>query len=157
MRIVIVAVGRARTGAVGDLFADYVDRIAATRLFGRIDLCEVEERRKLPPPELKTREGALLRAALPSGATVVALDARGTPLSSEAFATRLAKWRDSGVQTLAFVIGGADGLDPDFVRKADFVLSLGPMTWPHMLVRVMLAEQIYRAASILRGHPYHRG
>lgn len=156
MRIAIVAVGRARAGPLRDLFADYAARIAATRMLGPISLREVEERRALPAPELKAREAVLLRAALPKRAVVTALDARGEALSSEAFATRLAKWRDSGTGDLAFVIGGADGLDDALVKQADFVLSLGAMTWPHLLVRVMLCEQIYRAATILAGHPYHR-
>jgi 23S rRNA (pseudouridine1915-N3)-methyltransferase len=156
MRIVICAVGRARSGPLRTLYEDYAGRIDGTRLFGRTELREVEERRALPPPELKAREADLLAAAIPKGATLVALDGRGQSLTSEAFATRLAKWRDSGTADLAFVIGGADGLDKPMLEKASLVLSLGAMTWPHLLVRAMLAEQIYRAATILQGHPYHR-
>jgi 23S rRNA (pseudouridine1915-N3)-methyltransferase len=156
MRIVICAVGRARPGPQRDLFEDYAGRIAATRLLGSVDLREVEERKPLSAAELKQREAELLRAALPKQATVVALDARGQSLTSEAFAAKLAKWRENGAGDLAFVIGGADGLDAALVKQANFVLSLGAMTWPHMLVRVMLAEQLYRAATILQGHPYHR-
>ena len=88
---------------------------------------------------------------------MVALDGRGKTLTSEEFATRLARWRDDGIADLVFVIGGADGLDRRLIERAAFVLSLGAMTWPHLLVRVLLAEQIYRAQSILLGHPYHRG
>ena len=98
----------------------------------------------------------MLRATLPKQAVLVALDARGQSLTSEAFAARLAKWRDGSAGDLAFVIGGADGLEPALVKRADLVLSLGAMTWPHMLARAMLAEQLYRAATILQGHPYHR-
>jgi 23S rRNA (pseudouridine1915-N3)-methyltransferase len=145
MRIVICAVGRARAGPLRDLYEDYAGRTGAARLLGRVELREVEERRSLGGPELKIREGELLQAAVPKGATIVALDAAGQALSSEAFAARLAKWRDAGVGDLAFVI-----------KQADLVLSLGAMTWPHMLARAMLAEQLYRASTILQGHPYHR-
>jgi 23S rRNA (pseudouridine1915-N3)-methyltransferase len=157
MRIVICAVGRSRTGPLRTLYEEFAGRIEATRLFGRCELREVEERRALPAAELKVREADLLAAAIPKNAAVVALDARGQSMTSEAFATRLAKWRDGGTADLAFVIGGADGLDKALIAKADLVLSLGAMTWPHLLVRAMLAEQVYRAATILQGHPYHRG
>jgi 23S rRNA (pseudouridine1915-N3)-methyltransferase len=93
---------------------------------------------------------------VPPGARLVALDERGRSLPSEAFAKLMGGWRDQGVGLAAFVIGGADGLDRAVTERADLLLALGPMTWPHQLVRVMLAEQIYRADSILAGHPYHR-
>ncbi len=152
MRIQVIAVGRARRGAARDLYEDYAGRLA-----WEITLKEIEEKRPLAPPALKAREGALLLGAVPNGATLVALDAGGQALSSTALARRLESWRDNGVADLAFLIGGAEGLDKDVLDRADFVLSLGPMTWPHLLVRAMLAEQIYRAQSILSGHPYHRG
>jgi 23S rRNA (pseudouridine1915-N3)-methyltransferase len=98
----------------------------------------------------------LLADAVPKGATIIVLDQRGKTLSSEDFATRLGRWQDEGVGDLAFIIGGADGLDPAWRQRAALVLSLGAMTWPHVLARVMLAEQLYRAQSILAGHPYHR-
>ena len=98
----------------------------------------------------------MLRAALPRGARLVALDETGRTLDSAAFAGLLGDWRDAGTREAAFLIGGAGGLDPALRREADAVLAFGPMTWPHLLVRVMLAEQLYRAASILAGHPYHR-
>ncbi|HEX2115202.1 MAG TPA: 23S rRNA (pseudouridine(1915)-N(3))-methyltransferase RlmH, partial [Alphaproteobacteria bacterium] len=135
MRIVICAVGRARAGPLRTLFEDYAGRIDGTRLFGRVELREVEERRALPAPEIKSREAELLGAALPKGATVVVLDARGQAMTSEAFASRLARWRDGGVADLAFAIGGAGGLDKTMLEKANLVLSLGAMTWPHLLVR----------------------
>lgn len=156
MGLTVAAVGRARSGPLVALFEDYASRITAARAFGPLALREVEERRKLPPAELRSREAALLRGVLPKGATVVALDAGGEPLSSAAFAAKLGRWRDQGVADLAFAIGGADGLDAAFRAEADAVLSLGAMTWPHLLARVMLAEQLYRAVSILQGHPYHR-
>ncbi len=153
MRIAIVAVGRLKSGALADAFAEYAKRLKAGRV--ELQMIEVEERRRLAGPELMAREAELLSAAIPRGARLIALDGRGKPLSSEAFAAQLGRWRDGG-DALAFVIGGADGLDASLRDRADMILSLGAMTWPHMLARVMLAEQLYRAQSILSGHPYHR-
>jgi 23S rRNA (pseudouridine1915-N3)-methyltransferase len=119
-------------------------------------ILELEEKRKLPPPQLKAREAELILAALPAGARLVALDERGQSWSSRELAERLAAWRDRGAATLAFAIGGADGLGQPVVERADAVLSLGAMTWPHLLVRSLLLEQLYRAQQILAGHPYHR-
>ena len=147
MRLTIIAVGRMKDRAEKELFERYANEVA---------LREVEEKKKVPPAELKRREAELIRAALPKGALVVALDRRGKTLSSEELAQRIARWRDGG-RDVAFVIGGAEGLDDRLREEADFVLSFGPATWPHMLVRIMLAEQLYRAQSILAGHPYHRG
>lgn len=151
MRIAIVAVGRARQGAVQALVADY-----ARRLPWPLAVHEVEAPAKLAGAERMRREAALLAEKLPDKAIVVALDRRGKALSSEDFAARLGGWRDQG-RDLAFLIGGADGLDPALVAKAALTLSFGPMVWPHMLARAMLAEQLWRAAAILAGHPYHRG
>ena len=119
-------------------------------------IVELEEKRRLPPPELKTREAELILAALPAGARLVALDQRGAEWSSRELADRLRTWRDSGIGAIAFAIGGAEGLGPAVIERADAVLSLGIMTWPHLLVRCMLLEQLYRAQQILAGHPYHR-
>ncbi len=94
---------------------------------------------------------------MPDRAILIALDETGTALSSRAFALRIGRWRDNGIADLAFIIGGAEGLDRALIKRASLVLSLGPMTWPHLMVRAMLAEQLYRAEAILRGHPYHRG
>lgn len=152
MRLHIIAVGRLKSGPQADLAAHYAERLVPPPQFR-----EVEEKRKLPPAELKEREAALLLAALPKGATFVALDARGKPLSSEGFAERLARWRDAGVGDLAFLIGGTEGLAEGVLERAQLVLSLGAMIWPHGLVRGMLLEQLYRAQQILAGHPYHRG
>jgi 23S rRNA (pseudouridine1915-N3)-methyltransferase len=99
----------------------------------------------------------LLLGALPARIPLIALDERGWAYSSRALADRIATWRDRGVPELAFAIGGADGLDAAVMDRAEAVLSLGPMTWPHLLVRGMLLEQLYRAQQILAGHPYHRG
>ncbi len=151
MRVVIAAVGRSRAGPARHLFEHYVGRINWP-----ITLREVEERRPLPPDRLRAREAELLLAGLPAGARIVALDERGKALSSPELAERLGRWRDDGVSDLAFVIGGAEGLDDGLRRRADLVLGLGRMTWPHLLVRALIAEQLYRAQQILAGHPYHR-
>ncbi|WP_116131131.1 23S rRNA (pseudouridine(1915)-N(3))-methyltransferase RlmH [Tropicimonas sp. IMCC34043] len=155
MRLHVVAVGRLRTGPEHALVSDYLTRAArAGRAFGFSDVSviEVDDRKGAG----KSGEAALIRGVLPKGAVVVALDERGTLLASTELAEHLAKWRDGGTRDLALVIGGADGLDPSLVAEADLALSFGPMVWPHMLARVMLSEQIYRAVSILAGSPYHR-
>ncbi len=122
-----------------------------------VDHQEVEEKRPSPTAaERIQREGNLLLQAVPKGAIVVALDGKGTQFTSEEFAQRLGKWRDTGVAEVIFLIGGADGLAENVRAKANYVMSLGAMTWPHLLARGMLLEQIYRAQTILAGHPYHR-
>jgi len=151
MRIWVIAVGRLKAGPEQALVRHYVGRINWP-----LEMREVEEKRPLSVGELREREGALLLATLPERSTVVALDARGKALTSEAFATEMARWREGGLADLAFVIGGADGLSEAVRRRAKRVLSLGAMTWPHLLVRGMLLEQLYRAQQILAGHPYHR-
>jgi len=152
MRIVIAAVGKFRREPERELFETYIKRISWP-----VALKEVEERGALPAPERMAREAGKLLAAVPEAATLVALDETGRALASAAFAARIGRWRDDGVGDLAFVIGGADGLDASVLTRAALTLSLGPMTWPHMMVRAMLAEQLYRAHAILAGHPYHRG
>jgi 23S rRNA (pseudouridine1915-N3)-methyltransferase len=119
-------------------------------------IVEVEERRSLPPELLKLREGELILGALAAGAPFVALDERGTQWSSRALAKRIAAWRNQGESELVFAIGGADGLHRAVLDRADVILALSSMTWPHLLVRGMLLEQLYRAQQILAGHPYHR-
>lgn len=152
MRITLAAIGKAKPGAARDLYDHY-----AGRLRSRLTLKEVEERRALKAQALKEQEGKLLLAAVPRGARIIALDEGGKDLSSRDFAALLGRWRDEGVQETAFLIGGADGLSPAARQAADVTLCLGRMTWPHMLVRGLLAEQLFRAESILAGHPYHRG
>jgi 23S rRNA (pseudouridine1915-N3)-methyltransferase len=157
MRIIVAAIGKARAEPAQALFDDYARRLVRSGAAGlTLELAEAEERRKLTVEARRAAEAELLLARIPKDAALVTLDGRGKALSSEDFARRLARWRDEGITTLAFAIGGADGLDPALVKRARFVLSLGAMTWPHLLVRAMLAEQIYRAQSILLGHPYHR-
>jgi 23S rRNA (pseudouridine1915-N3)-methyltransferase len=151
MRLHVIAVGRLKRGPAEELFELY-----RRRLTWPLEVREVDEARNLPTAQRVARETELLLAAIPERATVVALDERGQALGSEAFARRVAAWRDGGASDLAFLIGGADGLGDATRTRADLVLSLGPMTWPHQLCRAMLAEQIYRAQSILAGHPYHR-
>jgi 23S rRNA (pseudouridine1915-N3)-methyltransferase len=119
-------------------------------------IVEVEEKRRLPPAALPGAEAELILKAMPVGGRLVALDARGQPWTSREFADRLAGWRDSGTAALAFAIGGAEGLGQAVIARADTLLSLGRLTWPHLLVRGMLLEQLYRAQQILAGHPYHR-
>lgn len=150
MRILIVAVGRWRQGPERALYDEYAKRLSPTPM-----LIEVEEKRKMAAAERVRREGELLLAKIPEGSFVIALDGRGKALSSEALADRFETLQAHGT-SVTFVIGGADGLAPAVLDRADLTVSLGPMTWPHMLVRVMLAEQVYRAEAIRTGHPYHR-
>ena len=151
MRIWLLAVGKARPGPHRDLYEFY-----AGRLRWPLKLIEVEEKRKLAPEPLKAREAELLLAQVPKGAVLCALDEHGKTESSTGLATLLRDWQDHGVVDLAFAIGGADGHGAALLARADRKLSLGAMTWPHMLARGMLAEQLYRAQQILAGHPYHR-
>lgn len=155
MRVQICAVGRLRAGPEKDLIDDYLTRFARTGRalgLGPAEVIEVEDRKGGG----SAAEGALLRKALPKGSVICCLDERGKVVTSPIFAERLAGWRDAGRADVAFVIGGADGIARDLVAEADFKLSFGAMVWPHMLARVMLSEQLYRAATILAGSPYHR-
>jgi 23S rRNA (pseudouridine1915-N3)-methyltransferase len=145
----LVAVGRLRDGPEAELLARY-----NARLRPALTVTEVPEARGTPA-EAKRREAAALLAALPDAAFVVALDQAGEAPDSATLAARLERWLGLG-RPLCFVIGGAEGLDATVIARADFVLSLGALTWPHMLVRALLAEQLYRARSIASGHPYHR-
>ena len=151
MRLHVAAVGRCKAGPERALYEHFARRVTFP-----LDLIEVEEKRRLPAKALKKREAELLLAPAPKGALLVALDEKGKPFTSLAFAKRLGQWRDDGVKDIAFLIGGAEGLDESLLKRAALVLSLGPMTWPHLMARAMLAEQLYRAQSILAGHPYHR-
>jgi 23S rRNA (pseudouridine1915-N3)-methyltransferase len=140
-----------RAGPLKELQALYADRITPSPA-----VVELELRQRLPASLLKQREAELILGALPGGVPLVALDARGALWSSRDLADRLARWRDDGLAELAFAIGGAEGLGDAVLERARETLSLGPMTWPHLLVRGMLLEQLYRAQQILAGHPYHR-
>ena len=151
----LCAVGRLRSGPERDLIADYTqrfDRTGRALSLGPLTEHEVEDKKNAG----MAAEAELLARAVPQGAVLVTLDERGKLLTSPEFAAQLARWRDAGRQDVAFIIGGADGIDPSLRARADFSISFGQMVWPHMLVRVMLAEQLYRAANILSGGPYHR-
>jgi 23S rRNA (pseudouridine1915-N3)-methyltransferase len=155
MRLHLCAVGRLRAGPERELVNDYLQRLERTGRplgLGPVAEHEVEDKRGGG----MAAEGVLLSKAIPEGAALCVLDERGKLMSSPEFAQALAGWRDGGRQDAAFVIGGADGVDPALRGRADLVVSFGRMVWPHMLVRVMLAEQLYRAATILAGSPYHR-
>lgn len=155
MRLHLCAVGRLRAGPERDLVDDYLQRLERTGRplgLGPVTEHEVEDKKGGG----MAGEAALLARTLPEGAALCVLDERGKTLSSPEFAQSLAQWRDAGRQDAAFLIGGADGVDPSLRARADLVISFGRMVWPHMLVRVMLAEQLYRAATILAGSPYHR-
>jgi len=155
MRLHLCAVGRLRAGPERALVDDYLERTDRTGRplgLGPVTEHEVEDRKGGGV----AAEGVLLTKALPQGAALCVLDERGKTLSSPEFAQAIAGWRDAGRQDAAFVIGGADGVDPALRQRADLVISFGRLVWPHMLVRVMLAEQLYRAATILSGSPYHR-
>lgn len=151
MRVRIAAVGRVKDPALRTLIDGYY-----ARLPWAVDEREVDIRQRVSDADRPLREGEQLLAAVPKGAVIVVLDPGGDAAGSEAFARRLGAWRDGGVTDIAFLIGGADGHGPAVRRSATNLLSLGAMTWPHLLVRLMLAEQLYRASTILAGHPYHR-
>ena len=159
MRLIIAAVGRMRAGPERDLFETYRTRAAQTgRALGLSgpDLVECEAPKKAAGERRRAQEADLLLNAAPAGAHLVALDERGDTLSSQSIAETLARRRDAGAPALAFLIGGADGHGAEIGERAAARWSFGAATWPHMLVRIMLAEQLYRAAAILSGHPYHR-
>ena len=155
MRLHLCAVGRLRMGPERELVDDYLHRCNRTGRplgLGPVTEHEVEDKRGAG----MVAEGELLARAVPVGAVLVVLDERGKSLSSPDFAAQMAAWRDGGRQDAAFLIGGADGIDPGLRARADLAVSFGRMVWPHMLIRVMLAEQLYRAVTILSGGPYHR-
>ncbi len=159
MRLLIVSVGRLKAGPERELCDRYVER---TRKGGRAlglsgpDVVEVAESAGRRPQDRMVEEAAGLLAALPEETAVIALDPGGAELSSERLAEDVAALRDHGVRALSFLIGGADGLGPEARERADRMVSFGRATFPHQLVRIMLAEQLYRATTILAGHPYHK-
>lgn len=155
MRVHICAVGRLRAGPERDLLDDYLtrfDRTGRALSLGPISVHEVEDKKGLG----SDAEAVLLERALPQNALIAILDERGKVMPSPDFANTLAGWRDDGQSDVAFIIGGADGIAKSLRAKAQFRLSFGAMVWPHLLARVMLSEQLYRAATILAGSPYHR-
>lgn len=159
MKLTVLAVGHSRGTSEGALCDDYVHRAA---LMGRnmgFSAVSVEEVAVSKSRDAKTRmsdEAEKLCARIPAGAHIVLLDARGKGMTSEDFAEMLGAMRDAGTKDLVFVIGGPDGLGTLTGKRSGRSLAFGPQTWPHLLVRAMLSEQIYRALTILAGHPYHR-
>ncbi|MDP2699586.1 23S rRNA (pseudouridine(1915)-N(3))-methyltransferase RlmH [Thalassospira sp.] len=151
MQITLAAVGRMKNGPEKDLFDHY-----AARLRWPFVVREVEEKKKLPAAQLKAREAELLLGVIPDAAFVVALDERGQEYGSIDFAQKLEGWIDRNGGNIAFVIGGADGHGDALKARADTLWSLGKATWPHMLVRALIAEQLFRAHAIQTNHPYHR-
>lgn len=160
MRLVIAAVGRLKAGPERELLARYLERANASGkalALTPLDVIEVPESTAQTAARRKADEAKALAAAIPDKAKRIVLDERGKAISSEDFAGRLARFRDDGAAAAALLIGGADGLDESLRRQADFVIAFGAATFPHQIVRILLAEQIYRATTILAGHPYHRG
>jgi 23S rRNA (pseudouridine1915-N3)-methyltransferase len=158
MRIVLICVGRLKLGPEKDLFDRYCERLTAVgRLCGihGLDIREIEESRARRPEDRREDEARAIEHAVPNGATTWAFDERGGVIGSANFAKDLTRLRDSDA-VAAFVIGGPDGLSERYRTSVDRLISFGAMTLPHQLVRVLVAEQLYRAATLITGHPYHR-
>ncbi|MFO1185968.1 MAG: 23S rRNA (pseudouridine(1915)-N(3))-methyltransferase RlmH [Alphaproteobacteria bacterium] len=154
MRLSIIAVGRLKVGPELELVENYVKRLdSAPARLGPLAVREIDERKDA---ETQSRALADLLVKLAPASKIVALDERGEALTTRAFTDRLASWRDDGIPEAAFLIGGADGLLPKAREGAHLTLSLGRLTFPHLFARALIAEQLYRAASLLSGHPYHR-
>src|ERR1700732_4654389 len=159
MRLVVISIGRLKQGPERELAARYRERfddIGRKLGFRGLEVHEIPESRARDATTRMAEESVAISAAIPAKSVVVALDERGADLYGATLARHLGRWRDESVPNTIFLIGGADGLSPDLRRKAKLTIAFGSATWPHQLVRVMLLEQIYRAATILAGHPYHR-
>ena len=159
MRLVVVSIGRLKQGPERELAERYRERfgdISRKLGFRGLEIHEIPESRARDAATRISKEAAAISAAIPDKSVLVALDEHGDNIDSAAFARHLGRWRDEGLANTIFAIGGADGLSPDLRRKAKLCVAFGAATWPHQMVRVMLLEQIYRAATILAGHPYHR-
>ncbi len=159
MRVFILAVGKLKSGPEHDLVERYLSR---SRNGGRaLGLCEFQVReiamaRAASIAQRKRQEAGAIISALPDDCKLVALDETGKHLTSPQFARMIGQWCENAQRNLCFVIGGPDGLDPEIRSRADMVLSFSPLTWPHQMVRIMLAEQLYRTTTILAAHPYHK-
>jgi len=159
MRIIVAAIGRLKAGSETELAERYRKRAEQTgRNLGwkSVEVIEIRESKADDAQKRMLEESIALANVIPERAVTVLMDERGDNPGSAQFAERLAKWRAADAQALVFIIGGADGLAPSLRDKAQLKLSFGAATWPHQLVRAMLLEQLYRAATILTGHPYHR-
>jgi 23S rRNA (pseudouridine1915-N3)-methyltransferase len=160
MRLALVCVGKLKAGPERLLFDRYFKRLtmgARGAGLAGVDLREIGESLARRPDERRAAEGAAILAAMPKGAALILLDERGQSATSEEWAADIGRARDASQTAYAVAIGGPDGLDPSLAALAHRVLNFGHMTWPHQLVRVMAGEQLYRAMTILAGHPYHRG
>jgi 23S rRNA (pseudouridine1915-N3)-methyltransferase len=160
MRIVIAAVGRLKQGPERDLSERYRKRAAdAGRSVGfrGVEIIEIRESKAREADKRILEESIALATVIPEGAVTIVLDERGENLDSLALTREIMRWRDAGRPVAVFLIGGADGLAASLRERADLRLAFGAATWPHQLVRIMLMEQVYRAATLLAGHPYHRG
>src|ERR1700716_1178098 len=159
MRLVVISIGRLKQGPERELAERYrerFDEIGRKLGFRGLEIHEIPESRARDAATRIAQEATALSAALPAKSVLVAIDERGENIDSATFARHLGRWRDESVANIVFVIGGAGGLSPDLRRKAKLSIAFGSATWPHQMVRVMLLEQVYRAATILAGHPYHR-
>jgi 23S rRNA (pseudouridine1915-N3)-methyltransferase len=159
MRLVVIAIGRLKQGPERELTERYRERfddIGRKLGFRGLEVHEIPESRARDPATRINEEAAGISAAIPAKSVLVALDERGENIDSATFARQLGRWRDEAAANTIFAIGGADGLSPELRRKAKLVMAFGSATWPHQMVRLMLLEQLYRAATILAGHPYHR-
>ena len=159
MRILVLAIGRLKQGPERELAAAYRKRAATVgRQFGwrDVEIVEIRESRAQDAERRRVEESIALANVIPEGAVVAALDERGENLDSPELAALLREWRAENRSAAAFIIGGADGLAPSLVERARLRLAFGAATWPHQFVRIMLLEQLYRAGTILAGHPYHR-
>ncbi len=151
MRITLAAIGKLKASPEAELISKYRNQLS-----WKLEILELEAKKSLPPEVRKAEEARLLLQATADCHQRIALDERGKTLTSEAFAGQLAQWQQQGNSHLGVIIGGADGLACEVRNAADLILSFGKLTWPHMLARAMVCEQLYRAQSILSGHPYHR-
>ena len=159
MRLVVIAIGRLKQGPerqLGDRYRERFDDIGRKLGFRGLEIHEIPESRARDAATRITEEAAAISAVIPEKSVVVALDERGDNVDSATLARHLGRWRDQSITNNVFLIGGADGLSPELRRMAQMRMAFGSATWPHQMVRVMLFEQIYRAATILAGHPYHR-
>jgi 23S rRNA (pseudouridine1915-N3)-methyltransferase len=159
MRLTVIAIGRLKQGPERDLAERYRARfedIGRKLGFRGLEIHDIPESRGRDTATRIAEEAAAIAALIPEKSILITLDERGDNIDSAAFARHLGRWRDESIPSTVFVIGGADGLSPDLQHKAKLRMAFGKATWPHQMVRVMLLEQIYRAATILSGHPYHR-
>jgi len=159
MHLLVISIGRLKQGPERELAERYRERfddLGRKLGFRSLSVHEIPESRARDAATRMNEEGAAIAAFVPDKAVLVTMDERGSSIDSAGFARHLGKARDESVSHYVFVIGGADGLSPELRRKAKLSIAFGAATWPHQMVRVMLLEQIYRAATILAGHPYHR-